>query len=507
MKPKIKNNNTMKQVIFILSVFTLMVLASCQPLDEYRENPNNVTATHPKLLLTKIGKSAFDVEQGAESCVVQYTSRMMIISDITLEEQFYTWSRGNYGKYDELRDVQKMMEEATRIESPAYRALAKVFRSIYFYDLTITFGDIPYSQALKGEADNTYQPEYDTQKQVFQGILKELEEANDTLAVSQEIIEGDIIYNGDLTNWRKFINSFRLKVLLTLSDKESDSDLNVASEFANIVANEPIINSVAENGQLIFYDLLDSRYTEFNDSRFASAVFLDETFVERLAEREDPRLFIYADQTPNAKEAGLAIDDFTGYGGGNPIATTDEVYEAALAGRVSVINPRYHKDPVNEPHMVLGYPEVQFILAEAVVRGWIAGNAKTYYENGVKGSFEFYNMYAEKYAQYVEPADADNYLLNTLVNYDNATSDDERIELIITQKYLQSFLQNKWTPYFEHLRTGYPSFAYQGSNTPPTRWMYPQEAFDYNQANVDAAIARQFGANNDNTREIPWWLK
>ncbi len=496
----------MKRIIYLISAFLVLISISCEDMDEYRVNPNNVSETHPKLLLTTIASKAFQVEQGSESCVVQYASRMMVISDIELEEQFYTWNRGDYDKYDELRNVQKMMEEAERINSDAYKAIAKLFRSLYYYDLTMTFGDIPYSQALKGENEEIYEPEYDTQKSVFQGILQELSEANDLLENTQEIIEGDPIYNGDISKWQKFVNSFRLKVLLTLSHKVSDSDLNIESAFSNIYNNQEIIQSVSESAQLEFYDALGSRYTEFNESRFASAVFLDSTFVKRLADREDPRLFIYAAQTKNAKETGKAVDDFTGYGGGNPIAPPDVVYATAGEGNISLINQaRYTQDPVNEPHMVLGYPEMEFILAEAVIREWIPGSAKTHYEKGVKASFEFYNMYAENYSTYVEPSDADLYLQHDSVSLDNAANDEERIRLIIIQKYLQSFMQNKWTPYFEHLRTGYPSLLHQPGLTPPTRWMYPNESYLYNKSNVDAAIQNQFDGN-DGIREIPWWL-
>lgn len=499
---------TMKKICLITSLFVLFILSACEEMDEYRENPNNVSETHPQLLLTKIANDAFQVEQGSESCVVQYASRMMIISDIALEEQFYTWTRGDYANYDKLRNVQKMMEEAERIESDTYQALAKLFRALYFYDLTLTFGDIPYSQALKGEMEEVYRPEYDTQKAVFQGILRELEEANTLLTNHSDIVEGDIIYGGNAANWRKFINAFRLKVLLTLSHQVDDSDLNIESTFADIYANQPIIESVAEGAQMEFVDALGSRYTEFNDSRYASAVFLDSTFVQRLVDRQDPRLFIYAAQTKNAKEAGKPVDDFTGYGGGNPIAPPDNVYATAGEGNISLINQkRYTQDPVNEPHMVLGYPEVEFILAEASVRGWISSDPKTHYENGVKASFEFYNTYAEDYAAYVEQADAENYLQQDLVNFDNASTDEEKIRLIIMQKYLQSFLQNKWTPYFEHLRTGYPAFLHQPGQTPPTRWMYPTEAYQQNGEHVEAAIARQFGGENDGIRQVPWWLK
>lgn len=80
----------------------------------------------------------------------------------------------------------------------------------------MTFGDIPYSDALKGETDKNYTPKYDSQKDVFIGILKELEEANTLLKNVEARINGDIIYNGTASQWRKLVNAFRLKVLMTL---------------------------------------------------------------------------------------------------------------------------------------------------------------------------------------------------------------------------------------------------------------------------------------------------
>src|SRR5690606_25306670 len=151
------------------------------------------------------------------------------------------WDRSDFSSYSRMRDVTKMMEEATRINSNAYLALGKFFRSFYFLNLTLTFGDVPYSQALQGETQETYAPPvYDAQKDVFKGILAELKEANDLLANENSIIAGDIIYGGDVHKWRKAINAFRLKVLMLLSRKEGDVDLNIKSTFAQIVASEPL---------------------------------------------------------------------------------------------------------------------------------------------------------------------------------------------------------------------------------------------------------------------------
>lgn len=120
-----------------------------------------------------------------------------------------------------------MGEEAERVNAPVYTALTKFFRAYYFYELTLRFGDIPYSQALKGEKEEIYTPEYDTQEDVFTGILQELKEADEILANDASVIDGDIIYNGNGNQWRKLINSFRLKVLMTLSNHTTVGNLNI----------------------------------------------------------------------------------------------------------------------------------------------------------------------------------------------------------------------------------------------------------------------------------------
>lgn len=478
-------------------------LGACSDLTEINKNPNDVSETHPQLLLTQIEHEAFSVEGTGPL----YPSRMLVQTDGENNGQYYNWNQGDFDDYGELRNVTKMMEEAERIESDAYMALAKFFRAYYFYDLALTFGDIPYSEALQGEEAEVYQPKYDSQKDVFKGILKELEEANTMLKDNGEIIAGDIIYNGNASKWRKLINSLRLKILITLSKKEIDSDLNIKSTFSSIYNNEPILESNEDNGQLHFVDQEGSRYTEFNSSGYSSGMYIDSTFIKRLQDRKDPRLFIFCSQTKNGKEGGLAIDDFDAYEGGNPLAPYAEVNDKAAQGDVSKVNLRYTTDPTTEPHNLLSYSEVQFILAEASLRNWIGSDAKIHYENGVKASFEFYNTYAKGYENYVTATEAGNYLNQNLVSFDNATTTEEKLERIITQKYFTSFLQSGWRMYFDQLRTGYPDFVHRPGATPPTRWIYPQSEYLQNTANVSQAISNQFGEGNDKIREIPWWLQ
>lgn len=494
----------MKNTIFLFTLIISICFTSCQnDFSEINKNPNNVSETHPQLLLTKIASDAFRVKGTS----AMYATRMIVATDGENSNQNYKWSRNNFNSYNSLRQVSKMIQESNRIKSNTYIAIAKFFRAFYFYNLTLTFGDIPYKQALKGEDDAIYTPKYDSQKDVFTGILKELSKANDLLKNNHEIVKGDIIYGGNTLKWRKLINSFRLKILLSLSKKEGTSNLNIKNQFYSIATSEPIIQSLENNGQLVFLDQEGSRYTEFNSSGYGSGMYMCSTFINALKKRKDPRLFIFSGQTKKAKEEGLAIDNFNAYNGGNPIVPYGEVNKEAAKGLLSKVNLRYSTNPTTEPHNILSYWEVEFILAEAAVRGWIPSNAKTHYENGIKASFQFYRNYAKKYENYVNEAKTAEYLKNNFVNFDNANSQNKKIEFIATQKYFSSFLQGGWDNYFNYLRTEYPYFPTVTGVTAPKRWIYPESEYNNNRLNVSKAIESQFGTGNDKINQTTWWLK
>lgn len=494
-----------KNIFYSLCVITALVLCSCNDFGDMNVDPNNASTTHPRLLLTKIEWDAF-MEFGGTGPL--YANKMLVQTDGENSNQYYKWDRSSFDPYGSLRNVSKMAEEAVRINDNTYVALSKFFRAYYFYNLTLTFGDIPYSNALLAEKDlSMTNPAYDSQKAVFAGILKELSEASDLLKSANTIIAGDVIYGGNVAKWQKVINAFRLKVLLTLSKRSGEADLAVVSSFAAIVDKEPLLASESDNAQLVFLNQEGNRYPEFNSSGFGSGMYMDSTFIKRLQDREDPRLFIYCTQTKLGKEAGKAINDFSSYEGGDPAAPYAQVNLKAAAGKTSKVNDRYHKDPTVEPRVLLGFAEQQFILAEAVVRGWISGDAKTFYEQGVKASFKFYETYAKGYEQYVSEQAASAYLQKPINDFSQAASNDEKLELIIMQKYLRSFFQSGWTPFFDHLRTGYPSFRRPAGVSIPFRWIYPQSEYNYNGANVTEAIKRQFGEGKDLINQPTWWIK
>ncbi|MDO5665433.1 MAG: SusD/RagB family nutrient-binding outer membrane lipoprotein, partial [Bacteroidia bacterium] len=316
---------------------------------------------------------------------------------------------------------------------------------------------MPYTEALKGENDNIYTPKYDAQEVIFQGILADLKTASGILQNTKEPIKGDIIYNGDLAKWQKAINSFRLKVLMTLSKKEQSMP-HVKSEFASIINGQPIIASNADNMQVVYLDRQGNRYPLFNDSGFGSGKYMDSTFVALMAKRQDARLITFVTQTKNSQDKGLPVNDYSSYEGGNPIKAYSAVNDKAVAGNISKPHPRYYENPVNEPKVLLGYTETELIIAEGIVRGWINGNAETHYNNAIRASFDFYNSHVPSYGAYLNSNEAEKYIQSDLISFSKADNMDKKLELIMVQQYISTYFHGTWTAYNNYLRTGYPKF-------------------------------------------------
>jgi hypothetical protein len=481
--------------IYTIATLMLIIAAGCKKFEDFQTDPNKSAVATPELLLTTIEQNAFEVlDLGAT-----LATRQMVYINSVSNEQYYGWARNNFDAYNRLLQVAKMEKEANRMGKPEYLAFAKFFKAWYYLKLTNTFGDIPYSQALKGEND-TISPVYDKQEDIYLSILNDLDTANAMIARYNTTVSGDIIFEdktgveSKMIRWRRVINALSLRVIMNLSLKENNAKLEVKERFAAIVNNPgtyPLIENNEGSGQLIYHDLINNRYSHYNDNDLQTAYYMEEGFVNLLKSKQDPRLFAYAEKTP--KSAALPATDFNAYGGAKGSATLGENSARVVAGEVSKIKARYYNSAVNEPGVAIGYPELQFILAEGVVRGWIAGNVADYYNKGVAASMSFYG---------IDQASINTYLLLNPVN---------GIESIMTQKYLSSFMSGGWQFFFEQRRTGYPVFDVSGNGVlndkkVPKRWMYPETELQTNQKNVNDAITRQY-PGGDNINGVMWLLQ
>jgi hypothetical protein len=467
---------------------------SCKEFDELQIDPNRAVQTHPSLILTNLEVSTFRVID-ANSALA---SRMMVFTDGTAEEQYYNWQRSGFGRYNQMRQATKMQEEAERLDLANYLPLALFFNSIHIVEITKTFGDVPYSDALQATSGE-YSPAYDTQEEIFLRVLDDLKEANNTLDPSGTPITGDVIYGGDILKWKKLINSYTLRILMSLSNKTGNTALDVKDRFNEILSNPeqyPVFDSNDDNGSLYFYDLADNRYPFLNSNNFKTAYYMEESFVNLLIDREDPRLFTFADPKPQG--SGLPETDFTAYGGLDGSAPLAENTNRLLNGEGSRVDARYYSDPVNEPSVLMGYAELEFTLAEAAARDWTTDDEQEHYENGIRASMDFYG---------ISTAAQDAYLTKPGVAYVPANG----LEMILTQKYINFFLNGGWEAFYNQRRTGFPEFSVDGGGVlnneqVPKRWMYPEDELILNRENVKVAIERQF-PEGDNINAVMWLLK
>jgi hypothetical protein len=486
----------MKKIYFnkpLIVLFLLMMLLSCKKHSEYQNNPNSPSSALPSLLLTNICITVFDYDPTPSA----FASRQLTYYERGNSAVDYSWTSNDFSKFDVLRQVTKMDELATQTGGENYHGLAKFFRAVLFSQLTEIYGDIPYSDALGALNGNT-KPKYDTQEQVYAGVLNELEDANNILDDSKGSITGDIIYGGKASQWKKLVNAFRLRLLIHLSKKESDATLNIKQQFQSIISDPskyPLMSSSADNGQIVFNASAPSNY--YPDAGYlslATAVSMEEGIVDTLIEKKDPRLFSFAQPV-----TGQAPNVFANYAGVNAgLTVADQQSASANASR---INSRYYDitHPLNEPLILVGYPEQEFLIAEAISRNWItgAGTAEEHYNNGITASMQFYS---------IDDAAITTYLGAAGVAFDPQNA----IPMIITQKYIALFMQSGWEAFIEQRRTGIPKLntgpGTYNNGMVPKRWLYPQSEYDYNKANVDAAVQRQYSGTDD-VNAVMWLLQ
>jgi hypothetical protein len=379
-------------------------------------------------------------------------------------------------------------------------------------------GDIPYSDALKGKSKSNpiYKPKYDTQKEVFVGILNELDEAN-RLFNDGSNFEGHPVYDGDTKKWQKLVNTFELKVLINLNKKTDDSDLDVIQRFKDIVNNRPIFESNADNFQLVYSDKEGQRYP-WNEqgNQFLQYSMISSFLIGKLKKRKDRRLFYYAQPSPVQLKNGKNAAEWGAYKGVNVAAPYDSIKRIASTDDWSNVNLRYVDRPEGEPTFLLSYAEMNFILAEAAARGWISGTGKNYYNKGITASMHFIKNNTPDESDYnhdmpITDSYINQYLKSPEVKY--ASSFNSRLKQIILQKYIMDFLQEPYNAYFEFRRTGYPKLPVNpktnlntDKNKFPMRWKYSQDELDNNSDHVHKAINRQFGGN-DSYNAIMWILK
>ncbi len=241
-----------------VAISLLMGVISCNKDDlrqyDALQQKNAVESLNdPYLLSSIIKKSSLfyqDMGFGASKLpgAVQYCERNYQGGDNTYQG-FKQLTTDMYTAMDILKFIDASIKLADARGSKVHVGIFTTFRVLLFSFMTDFYGDVYYSQALKGREGILY-PEYDKQSDIYTGLLKELDGANAAISGGTESISAtyDLMFGGDKTQWLKFCNSLKLRLLMHVSAKLPDAAARIAA-----VAGSPLLTDPADKNASIAY--------------------------------------------------------------------------------------------------------------------------------------------------------------------------------------------------------------------------------------------------------------
>ena len=409
--------------------------------------------------------------------------------------------------------------------------MARILKVILFHRLTDMYGDVPYSEAGKGYYENLGYPVYDTQESIYLDMLKELKESATNLnGLSSVIGEADIIYNGNVTKWRKLAYSLMVRLSMRLSKIDPDT----AKEWVNVAITGGVFAS-NDDSALIEHPAASTSnnscepFGKIYCHEDPGAYRMNASFIKLLRDTKDPRLTflsttvakpsekigggnwemgdtIAANQIgmPNGyDELGLKSATDIHYapnfpGDDSTVVSGKKVLSKAGIDKYAVVN-RYTYARIDAPTFLVTHAETQLLLAEAAYRGWISGSPETYYNSGVTAAMKQFQQFG---ITGISDAQIQAYL--TANPYNSSTA----LKQINTQYYINTF-SDEYETFANWRRSGYPELTpvtYIGNvtnGTIPRRFTYPTDESTINTANYNAAVSRL--DNGDAMTSRVWW--
>lgn len=459
----------LKKISYII-LFALALSSCNSTLDEINKNPNATETPLAPYLLTGTLKQGADLYWGSESnfnsslLFVQHWAKIQYTEpdryDVSNTSFTSLW---NTGYSTLITDLNTILNFSDQQANSNYKGIALALRSWTFLLLTDAYGNIPYK-----EAGLKVTPAYNTQKEVYTGLLEDLKQAQSLLGTANGTVTGDLAYKGNITKWKKLVNSLRLRIALRISDKEPSLAKQAVIDATTDAAG--VISSNSETFQFV--------YTSSPQQNPASAWFetrddyrISKTLVDKLYELSDPRLPVYA-QLPSDASVGKYA------GAANGLSNS----AANSQGFAKTSKPGTYFLTSQSPAVIFAYSEVLFDLSEAVARGYIAGDAEQLYKNAITASFNQFGI--------TDATVISNYLNQPIVKYD-ATNYAKSIG---TQKWIAFFGQGL-DAFAEWRRLDYPQLI-AGPATVldgqiPSRFFYPGTEQSLNGTSYQASVAVQ----------------
>jgi hypothetical protein len=489
---------------YITALLAIVLLAGCtKNFQDLNNDPNRPKAVTPGVMLGQLQYKMVNTSIGGARNfmheLMQMTAPRISADGNGVHRYVVTAGSGSgfwTGMYGYMTDVNDIYNISDGLKENNYKAIALVYKCWGYSILTDLFGDLPYSQATQAASGNV-KPAFDTQKSIYTQILKDLATANDLFDDSKALTYGgDQLYaanaltgtkNTGIQKWKKLCNSLRLRLLLRISKR--DAEMDVQTQIKAILADAvkyPVFGSNADEA-IFKYPGTYPYYNPYYNARtldWRQGDYFTSFFIDKMNTDNDPRRAVWATQV---KVNGVNV--YQGIGSGYP-TNVSYVVDA---------NSSYSDGLKTLPQLgvMMSWAEVEFMKAELALKGYNTGKTpQAHYEAGIGASMVQWGI--------TLPA---GYLTQPGVAWKTAGTADDQLQQIMLQKYYALFFTD-YQAWFEKNRTGYPVLP-RGTGIPaankfPMRMPYPTYLQSLNPDNLAAAVQVMGGDNSD---VKTWWEK
>lgn len=483
----------------LIVIVSFFISACTKKFEELNTDPNRPKEITPGVML---GQMQYRIVNSSISAARNFTHELMQVDAPRsspggggLHRYVVNPGAGVWNSfYSSITDIEDIYKIASGLKENNYKAIALVYKCWAYSILTDLYGDVPYSQATKA-TDGIVQPAFDKQKDIYVQLLKDLDTANLLFNTAKALTYGgDLVYNANsvsgstspgIVKWKKFCNSLKLRLLLRISQRSSEVNVN---EQINAILSDPakypVFTSTSDDA-IFRYPGTFPYFNPYYNARqldWRDGTYFTKFFVDKMNADNDPRRVPWF---TTVTVGGVNV--YQGIESGYP--TTTEY----LVGKNSSYNDGLKTSPL--VGVMMTYAELEFLRAELALKGFVTGKtSKQHYEAGITASMTQWGVNL--------PA---GYLTQAGVAYDAAVTPEQQLEKIMLQKYYAYFFVD-YQAWFEKRRTGYPILP-RGRGIPvenkfPVRVPYPTYLQSLNPVNLAAAVSSMGGDNSDIK---VWW--
>ncbi|MCT4590875.1 MAG: SusD/RagB family nutrient-binding outer membrane lipoprotein [Carboxylicivirga sp.] len=367
-----------------------------------------------------------------------------------------------------IKNADRMLKLAEKNGNAHYAGIAKVILAHQFATLTDMFGDIPCTQALQEGVDF---PTFDSQEVVYGKIIDWLNSAvTDFGKENGGVAPGsdDLLYGGNIAKWNKFANSllarYHMRLYYRNNANGSSALAAVAKGFENAADAAKLAYAAQPNQQSYWYQysLNWTWYGEFYPTIY---------FVDLLKNSSDPRLSMFFTENKDGEYVGH-------------VSGTVSNDDAHGGKDLSRFKPFLYAQ--EGPSKFMSFEELKFIEVEALLH---TDASVSTIQDALEAAIT-----SDMLALGVAQEDIDTYLERDELDLSAAADDEERLEIIMMQKYIAVYMENS-EPYNDWRRTGYPAFTSEiweanmdhggfQNTTAPLRYIYPLSSYQRNEDNT-----------------------